>query len=347
MLNPYERGQLEFQLRDEIGVEGKNSQVFKAHDPQLDAELAIKKIKQNSLNDESEFFLESSLLYRSSHSNVLPIHYACKDDEHIYLAMPYFPNGSLKTLMAQRMLTVREIIVISTQFLSGLHHIHSKRLIHFDIKPDNILISPRGEAVLSDFGLAKQTKYCGHAEQDRVYGKMTPPEVYNSNQFSVKFDIFQAGLTIYRMCMGDEEFYKQYESYFENDTFDRRAFIHAVVNGQFPNRSNFPEHIPARLKKLVKKCLNTNPDNRYSSVIEVVNELAQIDGEVLDWHYTLQGSDKVWEKQTEEKVYRLIVKVDGSSTATRKVGDSAERRITDYCKDRVTSSDISRFLKGY
>jgi len=347
MLNPYEIGQLEFQLRDEIGLEGKNSQVFTAHDPQLNAELVIKKVRKDSINDESEFFLEASHLYRSSHTNVVPIHYACHDDDHIYLAMPYFPNGSLKTLMGKRMLTVREIIVISTQFLSGLHHIHSKGLVHFDIKPDNILMSPRGEAVLSDFGLAKQTKYNGHAEQDRVYGKMTPPEAFNTNQFSIRFDIFQAGLTFYRMCVGDDVFYKQYEQFIENETLNRDLFRHSIVSGQFPERSSFPEHIPERLKKMIKKCLDVNPADRYSSVIDVVNELAQIDGEVLDWKYELKETEKVWTKDEGDKVYQLTVNNDGSSTATSKIGDGGSRRITNYCKSGITTTEIRRFFKRY
>ncbi len=90
----------------------------------------------------------------SAHPNVVQIHYACYDADRIYLAMPYYRKGSVTSLITDKYMTVREIVTVGCQVLSGLHNIHSKGLIHFDVKPDNILLSDRGEALLSDFGLA-------------------------------------------------------------------------------------------------------------------------------------------------------------------------------------------------
>jgi len=347
MLSPYSLAQVEFKLEDEIGSEGKNSQVFTAHDPQLNAKLVIKKIQKAKVANPKEYFAESNILYGGAHTNVVPIHYACQDDDHIYLAMPYFQNGSLKKLLQARMLTIREIITLSTQFLSGLHHIHSKGLIHFDIKPDNILISERGEAVLSDFGLAKQVDYSGKAGQDRHYRNMVPPEAFGTDHFCHRFDIYQAGLTMYRMCVGDDEFYRQYGLYSVKGALDKHLFRHAVVNAQFPDRTAYPEHIPSRLKKTIKGCLETDPAKRFSSAIEIVNELASVDGELLDWVYTPMADGKIWTKSLGGKTYTLSVKDDGSSQATRKVGENDARRITDFCKAAITPAEIRRFLGDY
>jgi serine/threonine protein kinase len=157
MLNTTRTAELSFHIVDEIGQEGKNSRVFTATDIQLNANIVVKKMIKTDFSSVDDFFLEASFLYLSSHPNVVPIHYACQDTEHIYLAMPYFDKGSLKRKMQGGELSVRDIIVFSTQILSGLNNIHSKKLIHFDVKPDNILFSERGEALLSDFGLTKQT----------------------------------------------------------------------------------------------------------------------------------------------------------------------------------------------
>jgi serine/threonine protein kinase len=132
MFKPHNVADVAFDLQREIGAEGRNSQVYVAHDPQLDAKLVIKKIAKAQL-DTAGYFSESACIYASAHSNVVPIHYACQDSDFIYLAMPHYAKGSLKALMSQRFLTVREIVVLATQFLSGLHNIHSKRLVHFDI----------------------------------------------------------------------------------------------------------------------------------------------------------------------------------------------------------------------
>lgn len=347
MLKPYSLAEVQFQLIDEIGAEGNNSRVFTAHDPQLGTQLIIKKIEKIKLASEDEFFTESSLLHKSAHTNVVPIHYACQDDSHIYLAMPYFSRGSLKSLLAQRMLSVREIVVLGTQFLSGLHHIHSKQLIHFDVKPNNILVSPRGEAVLSDFGLAKQTNFAGIAGQDRIYGSMSPPEAFQGDQFTNKLDIYQSGLTLYRMSVGDTEFYRQYNAYIENGELNRHKFRHAIRNAQFPDTSIFPEHIPQRIRKTIKRCLETEPNERFSSAIEIVNELASVDGNILDWTYSVTTQSRVWEKRVDGKIFQLLVNADGSSIATRKIGNGDVRRIVDYCADQITTNKIRHFLEEH
>ncbi|AXY40863.1 serine/threonine-protein kinase [Halomonas sp. JS92-SW72] len=347
MLKPLSTAEVNFHLGEEIGAEGKNSQVYRARDVQLDAELAIKKVEKARLDDVDEFFQEASLLYLSSHTNVVPIHYACQDEDHIYLAMPFFENGSLKGRMAAGHLTVREVITYSTQFLSGLHNIHSKGLIHFDIKPDNILLSARGEAMLSDFGLAKQTAFGGRAGQDRIYGKMTPPEAFNAYEFTRHFDIYQAGLTIYRLAVGDSAFYEQFENFVENGVLNRDRFRHAVVNGQFPSCAQFPEHIPNRLITTIRTCLSRNPQERFHSASEIVNSFADIEGGFLDWRLSGQAGDREWTKKTGDRRLRLRVNADGTSEATRQIGDGQAKRVREYCQQALSRADIKRFLREY
>ncbi|MER8479751.1 protein kinase [Mesorhizobium sp. M0340] len=176
MLRPYNRAQVTFDLLREIGQDGRNSRTYVARDHQLDAEIVIKEVQKTSLASAPSFFEESKALYASAHPNVVQIHYACEDANAIYLGMPYYRRGSVNGLMAAQRLTVREIVTLGCNVLSGLHNIHSKGLIHFDVKPDNVLLSERGEGLLSDFGLAKQMNFAGVALQDRLYNKMISPE---------------------------------------------------------------------------------------------------------------------------------------------------------------------------
>jgi len=347
MLKPLNIAQVNFALGDEIGFEGKNSRVFKAYDPQLNANLVIKRVEKARIDSVDQYFEEASLLYASRHIGVVPINYACQDDECIFLAMPFFQNGSLKSLMENRHLTVREIVVFSTQFLSALHHIHSKRLIHFDIKPDNILISDRREALLSDFGLTRQLARTGLAEQDRIYGRMIPPEAFGQQEFSNKFDIYQVGLTIYRMCVGDVSFYAQHERFFDDGELNRSSFRHAVVNGQFPNRSEYPAHIPQALRNTVRRCLSVDPTDRYQSAIDIVNDLAGIGGSILDWSFSEEDGVRTWLKSVENKKVQIVVSDDGSSFATTTSENGTSRRIVQYCLDDISATQIRSFLKGH
>lgn len=347
MLKAYNLAEVSFKLLKEIGHEGKNSSAFVAHDKQLDAEIVIKKVPKDKL-DIDTFFEESKILYLSSHPNVVQVHYACQDKDSIYIAMPYYRRGSLNALISSRYLTVREIVVLACQIASGLHNIHSKKLIHFDVKPDNVLLSDRGEALLSDFGLSKRTGLDGQADQDRMYSKTLPPEALKGESFSPSFDIYQLGLTLYRMCNGNVEFYEQFQKYGMTPAkFDRDAFRFDLRNGRFPDRSSFVEHIPEKLKKVVKKCLEPNPADRFKGAIDVANALAGIDGNMLDWQYSSDTGDRSWTKQSGGREYVLVVRSDGSSTASKQINSGTPSRIRDYCADSVSSRDIRKFLGGY
>lgn len=258
--------------------------------------------------------------------------------------MPFFKNGSLKTKLSNTVLTVREIITLSTQFLSGLHNIHSKGLIHFDIKPDNVLLSSRGEAMVSDFGLAKQTFFSGVAGQDRIYGKMTPPEAFGAEEYTRQFDIYQAGLTIYRLCVDDDAFYQQFGEFLDNGVVNRDQFRHAVLNSQFPSLDCFPEHIPQRLIATIRTCLAREPQARFFSASEIVNSFADVEGELLDWRLEVQPDHREWRKIQGDRVTRLRVNGDGSSHATKQT-KGQERRIRKFCAVDISRSDIKRFLR--
>jgi len=285
MFRPHRRAEVGFEFGREIGQHGQNSRTYLARDHQLNAEIVIKEIAKAKL-DTGRFFVEAQALYASSHPNVVQIHYACEDDDNVYVALPFYAKGSLKDILAARFLTVREIVTLGCQVLAALQHVHSKRLIHFDVKPDNVLLSDRGEALLSDFGLARPVGPRGLAEQDLHYVRMQPPEGFSGYEFSRAYDIYQAGMLLYRMCNGNEEFERQFLPFTAGGAFDRSAFRYAVVNGQFPDRRVFPAHVPERLRSVIRKCLQADLNERYASALEVANALAPIDGPTLDWRHS-------------------------------------------------------------
>jgi len=344
VLRPYSRAEVSFDLRTEIGHAGTNSKVYVAHDEQLDAEIVIKKIAKAALDSVDAFFEESRVLYLTSHPNVVPVHYGCQDPDSIYIAMPYYRRGSLNALLASRYLTVREIVVLGCQIASGLHNIHSKGLVHFDIKPDNVLLSDRGEAHISDFGLAKRVSHAGTAGQDRFYLKMRPPEAYVTSEYTPAFDVYQFGLTLYRMCNGNAAFQRQFDTYgVAPRPFDRDAFKFDVRNGRFPDRSEFEEHIPERLRRVIRKCLEPDPAQRYQAVIDAANELAPVEDR-LDWQFSLQGNSRVWVRKDENREFKLVVDQHGNSIAEKVTGGGRRQRISALCKNSITSQEIRRFL---
>jgi serine/threonine protein kinase len=258
--------------------------------------------------------------------------------------MPYYSRGSLNELINTRYLTVGEVVRFGCQMASGLHNVHSKRLVLFDIKPDNVLLSDRGEAMISDFGLARRLSTAGTAGQDQFYFAMQPPEVFSRAEYTRAFDIYQFGMTLYRMCNGNEAFYKQFERYGTSADFDRDAFKFDVRNGRFPDRKAFEEHIPERLRKVIKHCLEPDPTDRPKAAIEVSNTLAEV-GDKLDWQFSKVGNDRVWVRQDGEKEYSITVEQNGRALAVKKMNASGRcTKISEYCKAATTTREIRKFL---
>jgi eukaryotic-like serine/threonine-protein kinase len=345
MLKPYKRAEVSFEQRQEIGHEGNNSQVHVAYDPGFDAELVIKTVPKARL-DVDAYFSESRLLYKSSHPNVVPLFYAAEDADSIYLAMPFFPRGSLNSALSATFLTMREVIRYATYFLSGLHNVHSKNLVHFDVKPDNILLTDRDEALLSDFGLAKKTDHGGFAEQDRMYIKGLPPEYLQHTHCDLRADIYQSGLTLYRLVNGNKRFYEQFDAYGRDANFDRLEFRHDVINEQFPDRGSYLEHVPNRFRKVIATCLKSTPAERYKSATEIVSALAEIGGADLDWRYQEDGNGgRKWTKIDGQRELRIQVEPAGRCTAEKRRGGDF-KRIKKYCRDAISSAELSRFLRS-
>jgi len=336
--------ELNFETTKEIGQEGKNSQVFLAHDKQLDGEIVVKKIEKSKIVNPTEYYEEAKKLYASSHSNVVRVNYGCSDADHIYIAMPYYKNGSLKALVSAKNLTIREIIRYSIQFLSGLHHIHSKGLIHFDVKPDNILISDSDEAHLSDFGLTKAMNTFGFASPDQIYSKQVPPETFLSSDKTIHFDIYLAGLTIYRLLNGEAHFHNQL------GTFTTQPdYINAIATGGFPNRSSYLLHVPLKLQRIINKAISVNITDRHQTVLELINELSDVD-ENLDWRFSQTATVHQWERNNGTHTYNVQVDLANPSDIsiiTTKTNNSTSRlqRETAHCHNNLTHSNVSSKIK--
>lgn len=278
------RASLSFDLIDKIGG-GGFGEVHLAFDRQLNANVAVKKIPIATFNNITEYFSESQKLYFTRHHNIVEIMYGCEDNGNVYLAMPFLAKGSIKGVLDSRFLSAREIIRYSLQFLSGLNNVHAKGLVHFDVKCENILLSDSNIALLSDFGLAQYTSHYGFCTNYGTTQVYAPPELFTKNMHNSLFDIYQSGLAMYRMCNGDRFFFDQLNKALNrNGAVDIPYFINNVSNGKFPDRAFFLPHIPKQLRRIITNCLAVDPGNRYSTVIEILNELSGITS-ANDWEF--------------------------------------------------------------
>ncbi|WP_017815236.1 serine/threonine-protein kinase [Paenibacillus shenyangensis] len=333
---------LSLSLGEEIGGEGANSQAFLAYDPQLDSEIVVKVVPKATFTDQNKYFQESKLLYSSRHPNVMVINFASQDDDNIYMSMPYYSQGSLNKLINTRYLRAREVIKYALDFLSGIHYIHTRGLIHFDVKPTNILINDSSQAVLTDFGLTNYIDLSGFSRPSALYLAHQAPESLKGIPLTVQHDVYQAGLTLYRMCNGNEIFEEQRQ-------ISTRADI---LNGNFPNRERFLPHIPRKLRGIVKKALELDPANRYQTVLALMNDLGKLD-EHLDWYYEKLPDSEIWSRQNDTARFTITLLQDNGfwKSTGQKLTFSSGRstRISaafgTYADRQVAENKIQQLLK--
>jgi eukaryotic-like serine/threonine-protein kinase len=308
--------------------QGRNSEVFLCHDPQLGGPIVLKEIPIVNFGSTNEYFKEAQVLYANKHINVAPVLYAGKDDNYVRIAMPYYKNGSLQDKLLLGPVTTRKIIHWSIQFLSGLHHVHVNGFIHFDIKPTNILFNNENTAMLADFGQTMPTNQLGIAKVPPLYPWHIPPEAFEYTHVTKQADIYQVGLTLYRMCNGDRFFCDQKPNI--------NLLQNYIQNGKFPNRNKFMPHVPRRLKTIIRKALNVNPTSRYQTALELIDELGQVNS-LLDWQYFQRENKLIWIQMTSQHDH--IIEIEFQSPKKYEVKgkivrqrDGHERKKSDWCR---------------
>lgn len=317
--------------------EGKNSETFLAKDIQLNAEFIVKSIPKNKFSNANEYFAEARMLYDCRHINIAKIQYASEDENNIYFSMPYYKNGSLSKVINNRYLTVREIVKYTLDLLSGVAYIHSKGLIHLDIKPTNVLIDDSNRAVLTDFGLSRYLDENGVADQLNNYILTLDPEYFSSSGRTVLSDIYQVGLTLYRLCNGNNVLREQFNALNPTDDSELKEII---VNGSFPDRNYFLPHIPNKMRSVIKKALKVNTNERYNNVIEMMNDISEIE-ENLDWVYTNNPSELYYLNNGNNKIAISTINKSGMieiKCTKENIKSGRKTNMNKYCSSGHTSN---------
>jgi len=273
----------------QIGIgQGLNSTVWLSRDPQLNCELAVKEIDKLAFWN-PDCFAEAQALYASDHPNVVRVQWASEGGNFAYIAMPFYPNGSLADRLLKGPMCLSEVLRMAQEVLLGLGHIHSRRFIHLDIKPSNIFFDRKGQALIADFGQSRKISSSGGAVAPPLYARTMPPEFLLSGNVAPVSDIYHVGCLLYRAVNGEEEWQRQLKTYPDDLVLEV-----AIKKGKFPDRAQFLPHVPKRLRTAIRKAMNVTPGDRFTSAAEFGQELGRIDVP-KDWRVGLfSNGDSEW-----------------------------------------------------
>lgn len=256
-----------FQILQTLG-HGAQGVVYLAHDPHLDRTVAIKSLRLDSLSTEHTQSLldEARTMSKLAHPNIVKVLDAVEHAGSHYLVLEYIEGSTVAdVLRGKGRFEKFDAVKIAIQLLDGLAYIHSKNIVHCDIKPANIMLDKEGVAHLMDFGIAS----AAGTVRDEPTGtpRYMAPEYLKNHAVETTGDIFSLSLVLYEMLAGKPAI--EGKSVFE--------IMHKIANVAIQAPSTIRPEIDERLDNIVMKGLLKSTDDRY-------NDAADMHKALTDYH---------------------------------------------------------------
>lgn len=265
---------------------GGMGEVYRARDPRLDREVAIKVLPERLARDAealARFEREAKSVAALSHPNILAIHDFGVDQGLSFAVMELLGGETLRSRLKQGTLSWRKAVEIGMALADGLSAAHSKGVIHRDLKPENIFLTWDGQVKILDFGLARKTATTrpedvtsasteAHLTKiGSVVGTLPymSPEQVREAAIDARSDIFSFGVVLYEMVTGQRAF--------SRDT--SAETVVAILKEDPPDLSQILKSIPSELEQLILHCLEKNPEQRFQSARDLAFALRVIETE--------------------------------------------------------------------
>ncbi len=252
---------------------GGMARVYRAYHPQLDRYVAVK-VLRSDLVDEEEFLArfqrEARAVASLRHPNIVQVFDADARGDLYYMVMELLEGDTLATRLGDyrargKRMPLGEVVRVLLDLLDGLAYAHSEGMIHRDVKPANVLLTRRGQAVLTDFGIAQIVGGTKYTVTGALMGTLAymAPEQGLEGQCDARTDLYSLGIVLYEMLTGEPPF----------DAETPLAILMKHVNDPLPLPRQIEPDIPVPLERVVLKVLAKRPQDRYQSAEEMAAAL--------------------------------------------------------------------------
>jgi len=254
-------------VKSELG-RGGMATVYRAHDPSVDREVAIKVLPREMLHDpqfRSRFEREIKMVAALEHPSIVPIYDVGDEDGQPYFVMRYMTGGSLSDGIEKGKFSVQDTARIVEKIAKGLAYSHRKGIIHRDLKPDNILFDDNGDPFISDFGVAKLTESSGGLTGSGVIG--TPaymsPEQAQGSEIDSRSDVYGLGVIIYQMLSGQQPY--------SADT--PMGVVVKHITEPVPEILNLIPSLPHEVDDVIKTAMAKDKKDRFATTVDMAKAL--------------------------------------------------------------------------
>ena len=259
-----------YRILERLG-EGGMGVVYKAQDTHLDRPVALKFLPPHLGTDKdarARFIQEAKSASSIDHTNICTILDIDEtEDNRLFIAMSCYEGESLNDKIERGPLPVEEAVDYAIQVAQGLSLAHEAGIIHRDIKPGNVMITPRGVVKIVDFGLAKMAE-TSLTKTGRTLGTAMymSPEQARGEKVDARTDIWSLGVVLYEMLTGKQPFRADYE----------QAVMYLLMNTEAEPITTIRPDVPASLVSIVSRLMQKGLKNRYADMGAVLSDLRSV-----------------------------------------------------------------------
>lgn len=265
---------------DSVIGAGGAATVYKGHHLTLDIPVAVKilrEVERDRSSDKVERFVrEARAIARIQHPNVVSVMNAGEESGYRFLVMPYVPGRSLGDILkATGSLALNDFIWVFLHVCRALSAAHRRSIVHGDVKPENILISRGGTAMLADFGLVRLLSDRGSGSADElIVGSplyISPEQITGKDTIDLRSDIYSLGATMYHALVGRPAF---------TGTRAVDVMLKHVHETLIPPSTAAPM-VPKDLSEIVVKAMAKQPAGRFQSVDQIQRALTEFSRDLI------------------------------------------------------------------